>query len=194
MKKTVILLGHKKRVGKDTIANKLKTGLNFVPLSFAAKLKTVVQDLYNFTDEQMHGDAKEVPDERYLNLIEPESGANYLTARRVLQLFAQQQRAIFPRIWAQYIFTQIENSLYNKFVIPDFRFRNEYGTALNWKMSNPENKLITVKIERPSIINTDSDISENDLNTFQAWDFIVVNDGTEDDLYNKFRSQLSLFL
>jgi len=67
----VVLLGHKAKAGKDTIAEFVED-LGFKRAAFADKLKHTVMDLYHFNNEQMFGETKEQQDERYPNLIDKE--------------------------------------------------------------------------------------------------------------------------
>ena len=116
----VILLGHKSMTGKDTFFSFIKDR-GFTRVAFADKLKSTVADLYNFSHDQMHGNSKDVMDTRYPNLIDPEfirvkglfgfsrkvknpDYKPFLTPRRILQIFGQQQRALDPNIWANYVF------------------------------------------------------------------------------------------
>ena len=180
----VLMLGHKSLVGKDTAANFLRE-IGYRRFAFADKLKSTVADLYNFTNEQMHGEEKDILDKRY-----------NLTPRQILQRFGQDQRAIYPDIWASYVFTQIEHSIFfssspdNLFCITDFRFRNEYDVAMKWVsnyhhitgskdpdvlIENPT-VIVPVKIERNVIAKSGSnDISEHDLDEFDHWSYVVDN-------------------
>jgi hypothetical protein len=182
MKKIIILIGHKKQVGKDTLANKIKEVQNVQIFHFADKLKETVKDLYNLTEEHVNGSLKESVT-KYVNYINDES--KYLTSRKILQIFGQQQRSIYPDIWVSYVFNQIERSRQSLFVVPDFRFRNEYNYAYKWCAMNNA-ALIAIKIDRPSLVHTSKDLSENDLNDFEYWDFVLTNDGTKNDLLEKF--------
>lgn len=213
-KLTVLMLGHKSLVGKDTFFSFAKEE-GFVRVAFADKLKETVADLYNFSHDQMHGDLKDVMDERYPNLIDPKiistpqfEGVGiraggpiverpnpdykpFLTPRRVLQLFGQQQRSLFPDIWAAYIFNVKIPALvaegHNKFVVTDFRFRNEANVALEWSKRNPDADLRLIKINRDIIARSGAgDISENDLNDFNCWSHQLQNNDTVDT----FKSQV----
>lgn len=211
----VILLGHKKRVGKDTVANYLKSNYNFQIISFAQKLKEIVQDLYDFSDEQINGDLKDEQDTRYPNnydlkeclddywskhiddvdmaiangvslksMMTPNSEyKEYFTPRRLLQIVGQQQRALYPDIWAKYVFDQI-NFSGGRFVIPDFRFENEYDVAKTWNIFTG-GELITVRIDRDCVFDNTKDVSENALNSFDRWDHIISNNTTTQSLYNE---------
>lgn len=63
---TILLLGHKARRGKDSAADALiEKNYSIQRFGFADKLKEVVADLYNFSDDQMYGVTKDAPDIRY---------------------------------------------------------------------------------------------------------------------------------
>jgi hypothetical protein len=233
MKVTVLMLGHRAGVGKDSCAKFLQE-YGYKRRAFADKLKSVVADLYNFNEDQMHGSTKDTMDLRYRNMIDQPTIAiteqagsmhcdinnvdypveamtivpnpdwkEYFTPRRILQIFGQQQRQIYPDIWAQYVFNQVDKDLdvyritnTNLFyVISDFRFRNEYDVALNWKNSEVEGyekQLYCVRIDRPGTIAKSGagDISEHDLDDFQNWDNIIIKPNINlDDL----REEMYLF-
>jgi len=180
----VIMFGYKALSGKDTAYNFIKEiDPTCIRLAFADKLKSVVEDLYGFSCRQMHGDLKNHEDERYPNLIDNNDLLPFLTPRRILQIFGQDQRKIYPNIWAEYIFRQIEQNCSEKiknrtYIITDFRFKNEYDVAMKWSQKTNfdyNKKLIIVKIERP-ILRNDTDISEVQLDTFNDWDHIINND------------------
>lgn len=205
----VIMLGHKSMTGKDTFFSFVKD-LGFKRVAFADKLKSTVADLYNFSHDQMHGNSKDVMDERYPNDFDPKEYpvpavdgsltpkllnftvpvkaiANpeykeFFTPRRILQIFGQQQRSLDPDIWAKYIFNveipKLVAEGHNKIVVTDFRFRNEAKVAQRWQEANKESGLLKlVKINRPGILARSgaSDISENDLNDFDGWNDVIVN-------------------
>lgn len=135
----VLLLGHRSLSGKDTVAGFLKD-LDYKRFAFADKLKETVADLYDFSHEQMHGELKDVPDERYPNFFDPRTTCvpTGFTPRRILQKFGYDQRSIYPDIWATYVAKKIEWDInfsskgMNKFCITDFRFRNEYEVMRKW--------------------------------------------------------------
>lgn len=201
---TVIMLGHKSLVGKDTLYSSVKN-FGIARAAFADKLKSTVADLYGFSYEQMHGNLKDEMDDRYPNTVDKEytqrgSGGDdiggqpvsiiknpdfkpYFTPRRILQIFGQQQRSLFPDIWASYVFytevDRLSKAGSNIIVVTDFRFKNEAKVAQRWAKETG-NILHIVKINRPSVtaLSGASDISENDLNTFEGWDYIIDNTGT----------------
>jgi hypothetical protein len=206
-KVSVILLGHKSLVGKDTFFN-IAEEHGFVRVAFADKLKATVADLYNFSHDQMHGNSKDVMDERYPNkadaelisstvpgragpLLQPNPDFKpFLTPRRVLQIFGQDQRKLFPDIWAAYIFNveipKLIQAGHNKIIVTDFRFKNEANVALQFGERNTGIDLQFVKINRPSVQakTASGDISENDLNDFEHWSHVIDNSGSLQEYSN----------
>jgi hypothetical protein len=201
----VAMLGHKSRSGKDTVYDLSGKELGFQRVAFADKLKHTVADLYGFTDDQMFGSTKDMLDHRYPNNRDKEFITNcigelepnpdyfpYFTPRRVLQLFGQDQRSINPTIWADYIFKieipRLVAEGHRKFMITDFRFRNEAKVAQEWESFSENNILQLVKVSRPGVESQTAagDISENDLNNFEEWTDLLVNDSSLDIL--KYRS------
>ena len=66
---TVLMLGYKAQSGKDTFYSVAKD-LGYMRSAFADKLKDVVKDLYQFSDDQMYGSLKDVEDVRYINTVD----------------------------------------------------------------------------------------------------------------------------
>jgi len=210
-KSLVLMLGHKSMSGKDHFFSLSKSEFGFQRLAFADRLKSVVADLYNFSHDQMHGNLKDVMDERYPNYKDPKTLIEWeeddygpmvglegyskevpnpdykplLTPRRILQIFGQDQRSLFADIWASYVFNveipRLQALGHNKFIVTDFRFKNEASVALKWANKHSDSfDLKFVKINRPSVTakTAAGDISENDLNDFQSWHHIIENDST----------------
>jgi hypothetical protein len=180
----VLMFGHKAQRGKDESCKHLVNAFDFKRFAFADKLKNVVADLYDFSHEQMHGDLKDVIDVRY-----------GITPRQVLQEFGGEQRKRYPKIWAEYVFREIDQEVFvwdgvpNEtftFCVSDFRFHNEFDVAFNWSLDTTkyDKSLYAVKMERPGVVGVTGtgDVSENDLNNFTKWNFVVNNDGTIEDL------------
>jgi hypothetical protein len=226
----ILMLGHRSLTGKDTSAEYLKR-FGWQRMAFADKLKSTVADLYNFTHDQMHGDLKDIEDSRYKNTLDEPYKFGYddttgevltwvpndnykpaFTPRRILQLFGQQQRLIYPDIWAQYIFNQIDiqrelssnPSQIFKYVITDFRFKNEFEVAKRWAQTdvdNPEGHgkvqkcVIPIKVDRNVVAKSGSqDISEHDLDNFSDWCGLIDNNGTIDDLHDRLARLDNTFL
>jgi hypothetical protein len=200
----VFMLGHKSQAGKDTLANILIEKNNFIRFAFADKLKSVVQDLYNFNHDQMHGNKKNDSDIRYKNTVD--ENEDFFTPRRILQLFGQDQRRLYPDIWASYVFNSIEKhhreTNHKNYVITDFRFPNEYSVAKLWSEADTNRKLYTIKIARTDLdqnYSGSNDISETALDNFTNWNTTIQNYGLSkvnsiDCLYEQFQDFLTVTL
>lgn len=180
----VVMLGHKSLAGKDTVFG-FAEELGFKRVAFADKLKTTCMDLFNLSHDQVFGESKDIMDKRYPNTRDNPSDSDYkpfLTPRRILQIFGQDQRSLFPNIWASYIFTTaipaLEAQGHRKIVITDFRFSNEAIAAREWASRTQNSQLSIYKVHRPGIIalSGSNDISETQLDSFKGWDGEILND------------------
>lgn len=192
---TVVMLGHQARVGKDTLAEILVREKQFIRTAFADALKDSVEYLYDLSHEQLYGSLKETMDTRYPNHRDSSDQPDYkpfLTPRRILQLYGQDQRSLYPNIWAELVFRDINRSEYTEnYVITDFRFPNEYDVAKKWESESPlTRKLFVVKIERDldkrEAISGSTDSSETALLNFEHWDAVIQNNSSPEVLYNDF--------
>lgn len=155
--------------------------LVFHNLSFAAKLKEIAFDLFEWDGEKdffyaMTGDTKTpLPD----------------MGRQLLINIGLLMRTIRPTVWADYICRHIEedsekdNKIY---VIDDLRFKNEV-LALQELTSS----LVFIKVERAKAAKID-DISEIDLDDFEGFDFRINNNSSKTELYNKIDKMLGKVL
>lgn len=177
----LICLGHQKGVGKDTLADLLEERDDFLKVSFAEKLKDICIDLYDLSQEQCFGGKKEVIDPRY-----------GMSPRTIFQRFGTEavRKQVWDNTWTNYLFSvtiprAIELGM-NKFVISDLRFKNEALAAINWAIDHRA-AVRLVKVSRPEILSKDDHSSEQDL-ADAAWDFVVINDKSPNDMYHKFWS------
>jgi hypothetical protein len=212
----VLMLGHKARAGKDTFADMLIENHppRFEKLSFARKIKEIAADLYDLNSEQLDGALKEVQDTRYPNYRDHirsdiHSTTEHLTPRRILQHIGADNRMIYGPVWAEYIFRLIDkkvkasNNTSYWYVITDFRFKNEYVSALKWadstKDTNIRKHIVPIRIDRKDRdqISSPNDISEIDLDDFLDWRLKIDNNsslnalklqakGLCDDLYHEY--------
>jgi hypothetical protein len=207
VKPLVVLLGHKAHVGKDMLGEYLVKNHKFRRFGFADKLKSVVADLYDFNNDHMYGELKNVPDERYIKQNVTYAAEvrgdgfdltlnNYLTPREILQDFGQEQRDRFPNIWADYVFRAIESNrmirsdtaFSQRYVITDFRFPNEATVGHTYALENNWD-LVTVKINRPDSERGDfagsENISEIALDGYN-FDLEIYNNKTPEVLFERF--------
>jgi len=111
----LIGLAGAKRVGKDVVASMLCEKHGFTQYAFASPLKTLCQDLFGLTDQQVHGSLKEVRDRRY-----------HMTPRQILQQVGTDCiRTISPTHWLDAFEKQLVAESRSKVVVSDVRFQNE---------------------------------------------------------------------
>lgn len=132
-------------------------------------------------------------------LIKNPEYKKFFTPRRLLQIVGQQQRTLFPDIWASYVFStsmlKLRQQGFDKFIITDFRFRNEAKVAKEFNRDNCSN-LHFIKINRPNVLSksSPSDISENDLNDFAEWSYVLNNEGTLEEYKDKVINLLEILI
>lgn len=160
----------KKRSGKDTAAEAVLAypEYGFKRLAFADPMRKIVQELFNFREEQMNGtDAqKEAGDSRY---IRPDG--KHLSARYAMQkLGTEFGRACCPDIWVRK--TLAKAQWYHNVVITDVRFRNEIEAI-------HESGGRVIRINRAGAPRDDHP-SETEMDSFPDSMFAAVlnNDGT----------------
>lgn len=168
------ILGEK-RHGKDTIGDYLCDIYHFKKESIAKPVKDICRILFGFTDEQLYGDLKEIPDVRWNNLT-PRKAMQYIgTEFGQMRLINDitELKTFGRHIWTKSMLERLESQL--NYVVTDVRFQHEVDTIKN------EGGTI-IKVVRPSLISEDSHASEQELRSITNYDFMVVNDGTIDDL------------
>lgn len=107
----IIGLSGQARAGKDTVADFLVKNHGFVKIAFADEIKRICMRLWDFSEEQLWGDLKEEPDERYplkqrlLKGYYPEeiNSGEYLIPRHAMQQIGTEvARAIDPDVWVRF--------------------------------------------------------------------------------------------
>lgn len=170
------------RSGKDTIAT-LMPGILEYPckiVKFASPIKKVLKELFEFTDEQLEGDSKDLPDPRY----EMQSG-KFLTPRHAMQRFGTEfARGCYPNIWVDACMREVLSNARKGVVsiITDLRFDNEAEMVrgLGGKI---------IKVERPGLqVLPGQHASENGITL--PPDAVLVNDGALQDLRHNVLSTL----
>lgn len=194
----IAICGHK-RSGKDTIANYLAK-YGYKNIKIADQLKTMVKQLFNFTDAQLELDQKEDIDQRW-----------EISPRQVMQFFGTEImqyeiQKLLPNIgrtfWIKSFIekyrlsatentesenTETENAgtETDKYVISDMRFLHEYEELKKYN-------IFVIMIKRDSTTNKTIDFhaSENEYIKIPA-DIVINNDGTIEDLLIKIDNAIS---
>jgi hypothetical protein len=189
--------------GKDTVANYLRDEHAFTVVAFADKLKRIVMDLYDFSEEQMWGPSalRNAPDHRY-----PKDHGTFMCPRDPLKTIGTEgARAAYDSTWIDYVIRVISqlrtgDYFYNRVgglvepdramgniwcqpqgvVISDLRFKNEMkaikdiGGALI-RVKRPENPFDIGTAHRSE--------AEQEAIPDSEFDFVILNDGSVVDLY-----------
>lgn len=109
-----------------------------------------------------------------------------LTPRLVLQLLGTEggRDVIHPNIWVNATLGDLTEN--DRVIVTDVRFPNEVEGI---KSRNG----IVVRVIRPSKVSTSTHPSETSLNDFKDWDYVIINDGTLEDLEEKVIEMLEHF-
>lgn len=167
-----ILIGFlgKKRSGKDTCGDYLCDKYKFKKYNFAKPLKEICKIIFNFNDDQLYGDLKEVPDEKWK--ITPRHAFQYIGTDMFRNMFCDD-------VWIKIFENKYVEDVHN-YCICDVRFKNEINCI-------HKNNGFIIKITRPNNIN-DSEIdmheSEN-IDDITEYDFEIINDGDINNLCEK---------
>lgn len=198
---TVIALCGKKRSGKNTAADALKNHFGLerpcIEMSFAAPIKKCVSDLFGFTQDQVDGDKKEVPDDRWEGK----------TPRQVIQFFGTEMmqhklQELLPKVGRNFWTNRLIKGIKDResgdtnvlAIVTDLRFKHEFNAL----QSVFGEKFLCVKIERPTsykhFSSTDTHSSEKEVeeisahvNILNAYD----KETFERDCVNLLRARLS---
>jgi len=181
----IIGITGRKYNGKDTLGNLFVNNYGYTKLAYADPLKEACRCIFNFTDEQLYGDKKEIEDEFW-----------HVTPRKVLQyvgtdMFRAHIKNVIPQvennIWVEVIKKQILDGLKNdpdtKFVVTDVRFPNEA------KMLQDLGGIV-VRVKR-DFVNTEVDTHASELMIENLEvDYEILNNGTIDELYHNMMEHL----
>lgn len=185
----IIGISGKARSGKDTFAEMLAAALNkesyppYVMMAFANELKLRCQAAFDLTWEQLWGDDKEVPDERYVKTPRTtltgvgELPIVYWTAREIMQNYGAFYRTIDNEFWVKNLFKVIEEKEYTNVIITDVRYINEADYIIN-----NGGYVIRVDRENKDTVHNEQHPSEIELDSYKRFDFTVVNNWTLDVL------------
>lgn len=185
----IIGISGKARSGKDTFSEMLAAEMNrqayppYVMMAFANELKLSCQSDFDLTWDQLWGDDKEVPDERYVQVIRTvltgieETPAKYWTAREIMQNYGAFYRSIDNDFWIKFLFKVAQEKDYTNVIITDVRYINEADYIIN-------NGGYVIRIERDDKdeVHNMQHPSEIDLDYYKKFDFTILNDSTLEDL------------
>lgn len=182
----LIGLGHKMRVGKDTVADILVKKHGFIQLSFAKALKNMALEvdpvIFSVPAVNVGGGHG-----RLAHLVATEGWDNakrYPEVRRFLQALGVSARNILDEdIWVQTVLGQLAEGTGANWgpdvVITDVRFPNEVEAIANADKYEGLYNGKLVRVDRPNLptVGSNNHESETALDGFDGWDYVLVNDG-----------------
>lgn len=172
MSTNIIGISGKARSGKDTIADYLIKNYGYTKLAYADLLKNITMLAFGFTKEQLYGDQKFVVDEYWGN-----TPAYYL---QILGTECFRER-IDNDFWVKAAMKIVNHYPENLWVIPDVRFPNEVTP-----IQDRGGMVIRInRKNRPPTGRDDNHPSEIALDDYEGFDYVIDNDGTIEELYNK---------
>lgn len=172
---TIALCGCK-RVGKDTVANYLVAQYGYKNVKFAEPMKSALKALFGWTTQQVE-DNKES--------IDPFWG---VSPRHAMQFFGTdvmqfEIQRLLPHVGRDFfVKSLLSRHMGEHIVISDMRFLHEYNGVKQLADS------IVIKIVK-SETSDDGHVSETEASKIPA-DYIVHNDGSTDELYQKIENIL----
>lgn len=175
----IIAFGYKKRAGKDTSAKFLdsflrvsRPGLKVKKVSFASKLKDISFQLYGWAGLQPGIYYETEAGAAVKEVVLPKIG---LSPRDIWIGVGNALRSVYADTWIDHALQG--NSGSDIVIVTDLRFANE---AIKVKAQQG----LICKIIRDDVPQG-TDPAEVDLDAWQDWDFIVINDGSLTDLHSK---------
>lgn len=171
----LIVISGKARAGKDTLGEILKNNFeeNYFTLAYADNLKRKVMDDFDLSIEQLYGNLKEVPDERY-----PKGDGTFWTPREIMQYLGTEcYRKIEDGFWVRQLFDIVDRNKLNNVIITDARFPNEVNPVI-------ERGGFHIRIQRDGAGSAQGKehASEISLDKYENADYIIDNNGTIEDL------------
>jgi hypothetical protein len=167
-------------VGKDTSADFLVQKYGYQKYALADPMKKALQLLFNFSDEQLWGDKKEILDPIW-----------QVTPREMMQFigidvlfnelgdrFPHFSKTNGKTFYIRSFETRIQKFPNDLFVISDLRMQEDV-IALK-KMG-----AVIICLERPEVASTDRHLSEEGVTLVTGYDYKIINDGTIKELEQK---------
>jgi hypothetical protein len=188
----IIGLTAKARSGKDQFGEYLIKCFEdnhdriFIKTAFADELKQMCSEQFGLSFDQLWGDKKEIPDDRFIKPIRPfctglgkdDLPNSYWTPREIMQEIGSFYRKIDYGFWVRALDKGLSKSDYKDFIITDVRHINECEYV-----KNKGGILIHIIREDADKIHGMDHESETALNEYTNYDIEIDNNGTLDDLY-----------
>lgn len=167
----IIAIIGKRRSGKDTVAKYIEEEYGFKHLKISSKLKQLCKLLFEFSDDQLESDSKEIIDERWG--ISPRTAMQFIGTDMFQYKIQELMPGINRKFWIHSFVNYLDH--YENVVISDLRFLHEFDILKNYDL-----KIIYVQNDnRKHVINHISDTEFFDI----PYNYKVVNNDTITSLY-----------
>ena len=190
----IIMIAGKKGSGKDFVADYLVKKHGYKRYAFADIMKQILAVTLGISINKINQMKKNNYNiDMLVNVVKDENFWNHIyhniTMREILQKFGTEaMKPVFGNdIWAKLVFDKIKKDGYNKVVISDFRFTEEYYYFADNK--DNEDEILCVQIGSTDI-SKDSHISENHLGEFH-FDKHFFNDKETEQILKDVNSWIS---
>lgn len=184
MNNKLILVHGLSGAGKDTLSKYVCKHYPYKKLAFAGKLKDAVSVIFGWDREWLNGETNESRlwrtqiDEEWSDLLGFE-----FTPRYVLQHIGTEslRTGFHDAIWSATVLNEIIQKSYNKIIISDWRFLNEYIYLKN----RFNGKIYTINVIRNS--ETEANIHSSESGIDMKFDYTVDNSYSLTYLYRQTR-------
>ena len=181
MSTLIVGISGKKRHGKDTASETLVRGFGFTRVAFGDALKEALYILdpilwsWRWLVRTLLG--KPMRLREFVDTVGWEAAKEIPEVRRLLQRIGTEvgRKILGDDIWIRTALRKAAE-VDGPVVITDVRFRNEVEAV---RAAGG----IVLRVERPSVISTDTHPSETGLDGYDGFDAVLVNDGTVADLH-----------
>jgi len=186
----IIAICGAKRSGKDVLAEHLVKRHKYERVAFANPLKQAVKALFNFNDEQVETDIKDVVDEKWG--ITPRAALQFfgteIMQEKIQELLPDIKRNFFANTLKNYITERCDadtDGQKTSFVISDMRFLHEYEMLYSIPNIRKED-VLSIRVIRPSGVAV-ADIHKSELEYVNIpYDVVLVNNSTIENYLAKF--------
>jgi len=189
----IIAICGAKRSGKDVLAEHIVKQYHYERVAFANPLKQAVKALFNFNDEQVETDIKDVVDEKWG--ITPRAALQFfgteMMQEKIQELLPDIKRNFFANTLKNYIASHRDaDGQKTSFVISDMRFLHEYEMLFQIPNIRKED-IVVIRVLRPTttgvaaFASSDSHISELEYVNI-PYDVVLVNNSTIENYLAKF--------
>ena len=166
-----------KRCGKDTVCNYIAEHYDYKHEKIAQPLKDICKILFNFTEDQVEANAKDVIDVNWN--ITPRSALQFLGT----EMFQFKIQELLPEIKRNFWIERLRNSIVKNTVISDLRFVHEYKSLHDRFGKN----LTIIKVMRRDVASSeDTHVSELEWLKIPE-DYLIENNTTIESLHSKIK-------